>query len=124
MGGAVEVADRHACDGAVQVRRTLENVPTMLAPRYWGAHLLAVVLVAAALWLGFWQLDAWQAHRAAEAADLTHAEAQPIDDVIGPDDPSRETWSGSRSSCPAPGCLSPRSTSPDARRTVVRATGW
>ena len=42
-----------------------------LAPRYWGAHLLAVALVAVAVGLGLWQLDAWQARRAAEAADLT-----------------------------------------------------
>jgi cytochrome oxidase assembly protein ShyY1 len=62
-------------------------VPTLLAPRYWGAHLLALVLTAAAVGLGVWQLDAWQARRAAEAVDLTRAEPLPLDDVIGPDDP-------------------------------------
>ena len=30
----------------------LDGVPTMLAPRYWGVHLLAVVLTAAAVGLG------------------------------------------------------------------------
>ncbi|MEP9362959.1 SURF1 family protein [Nocardioides sp. CN2-186] len=59
----------------------------MLAPRYWGAHLLALVLVATAIGLGYWQLTAWQAHRDAKAADLTHATPMPLDDVIGPDDP-------------------------------------
>jgi surfeit locus 1 family protein len=62
-------------------------VPRPLAPRYWGTHLLALVLVATAAGLGYWQLTAWQAHRDAEATDLTHAAAQPLDDVIGPDDP-------------------------------------
>lgn len=58
-----------------------------LAPRYWGAHLLAVVLVGIAVALGWWQYGAWQAHRDAEARDLTQARAEPLDDVLGPDDP-------------------------------------
>lgn len=58
-----------------------------LAPRYWGAHLLALVLLGAAIALGMWQYDAWQAHRTSEAVDLTHADPVPLDDVIGPDDP-------------------------------------
>ena len=62
-------------------------MPRLLAPRYWGAHLLAVVAVAAAVLLGGWQYDAWQERRAAEAADLTQAEPVPLDDAIGPDDP-------------------------------------
>lgn len=62
-------------------------MPRLLAPRYWGLHLSAVLLVAAALGLGLWQYDAWQAHRTAEAADLTHADPEPIAAVIGPDDP-------------------------------------
>jgi surfeit locus 1 family protein len=62
-------------------------VPSPLAPRHWGAHLLALVLVGTAVGLGVWQYDAWQAHRDAEAEDLTHAEPVPLDDVIGPDDP-------------------------------------
>ena len=68
-------------------RRTLEGVPRLLAPRFWGAHLLALVLVGIAAGLGLWQWSAWQAHRDAEASDLTHADPVPIDDVIGPDDP-------------------------------------
>jgi cytochrome oxidase assembly protein ShyY1 len=62
-------------------------VPRLLAPRYWGAHLLALLAVGAAVGLGLWQYDAWQAHRTAEAADLTHRDPEPINDVIGPDDP-------------------------------------
>jgi len=62
-------------------------VPRSLAPRYWGAHLLALVLVGIAAWLGLWQFGAWQDHRRAEAADLTHADPMPLDEVIGPDDP-------------------------------------
>jgi surfeit locus 1 family protein len=68
-------------------RRTLEVVPSALAPRLWWGHLLALVLVAAAATLGFWQLEAWQERRAAEARDLTRTEPVPLTDVLGPDDP-------------------------------------
>jgi surfeit locus 1 family protein len=67
--------------------RTLNGVPSPLAPRYWGMHLLAVVLVGAAVALGAWQYDAWQLHRDAAAVDLTHKKPQPLTDVIGRDDP-------------------------------------
>ena len=62
-------------------------MPSPLAPRYWGAHLLALVLVGIAVALGVWQYGAWQAHRDAKATDLTHAPAVPLEDVMGPDDP-------------------------------------
>ena len=64
-----------------------DGVSSKLAPRYWGAHLLALVLVGIAVALGLWQYGAWQAHRDAQAADLTDAAPVPLDDVIGPDDP-------------------------------------
>lgn len=59
----------------------------VLAPRAWGVHLLVVLAVAAAGWLGWWQLGAWQAHRDAAALDLTHATPIPLDRAMGPDDP-------------------------------------
>ena len=31
-----------------------------MSPRMLGAHLLALVAVASAGWLGYWQYDAWQ----------------------------------------------------------------
>ncbi len=62
-------------------------MPTLLAPRYWGAHLLMVLAVAAATALGFWQLNAWQAGRAAEARDLSSAAPLPLAEVMGGDDP-------------------------------------
>ena len=52
-----------------------------------GALALTVVLVAVAGWLGWWQLGAWEARRAAEARDLTLLEPVPMTDVLGPDDP-------------------------------------
>lgn len=58
-----------------------------LRPRTWPGHLLALVCVGLAGWLGFWQFQAWQAERAAEALDLTRAEPVPISAVMGPDDP-------------------------------------
>jgi surfeit locus 1 family protein len=62
-------------------------VPAVLAPRLWAGHLLALVLTAAAVLLGVWQLDAWQTRRADEARDLTRAEPVALAEVIGPDDP-------------------------------------
>ena len=59
----------------------------LLSPRYWGVHLVAVLLVGAAAWLGFWQIDAWQTRRAAEAVDLTTVPPVPLAEVMGPDDP-------------------------------------
>lgn len=59
----------------------------MLAPRYWGAHLLALVCVGIAVGLGAWQYGAWQAHRDAKAADLTDVAPVPLGEVLGPDDP-------------------------------------
>jgi len=55
--------------------------------RLWGAHLLGLLCVGVAVGMGAWQYDAWQARRAAERVDLTHAEPVPITDVLGPDDP-------------------------------------
>lgn len=61
-------------------------MPLLLAPRYWGAHLLMVAALAAAVALGIWQLHAWQAGRAAEARDLSKAPALPLAKVMGADD--------------------------------------
>ncbi|MDP3891216.1 SURF1 family protein, partial [Nocardioides sp.] len=66
----------------------------VLRPRLWGIHLLALVLVAAAGWLGVWQVQAWQAARDAEARDLTLAEPLPLADVLGPDDPFPAAYVG------------------------------
>jgi len=52
-----------------------------------GAAALTLVLVGIAGWLGLWQYDAWQAHRTAEARDLTDVEPVPLTDVMGSDDP-------------------------------------
>jgi surfeit locus 1 family protein len=52
-----------------------------------GAAVLALVLVGIAGWLGAWQYDAWQAHRAAEARDLTGVTPVPLAEVMGSDDP-------------------------------------
>ncbi|HET6666682.1 MAG TPA: SURF1 family protein [Intrasporangium sp.] len=58
----------------------------LLAPRFWAFHLVALLAVGLAGWLGYWQYDAWQQRRADEARDLTHAEPEPIADVMGSDD--------------------------------------
>lgn len=58
----------------------------LLSPRYWGGHLLMLVCVGIATGLGFWQLDAWSSHRAAEARDISQADPTPLADVMGGDD--------------------------------------
>lgn len=65
----------------------MKGVSRLLAPRLWGGHLLAVVLVAVACWLGVWQLGAWQAQRHAEAADLSAVAPESFTEVMGADDP-------------------------------------
>ena len=62
-------------------------MPAALSPRFWGAHLLALVLVAITVVLGLWQVGAWQARRADEARDLTRTEPVALAEVMGPDDP-------------------------------------
>ena len=52
-----------------------------------GAATVALVLVGIAAMLGYWQWDAWQERRSAEARDLTELTPQPLTDVMGSDDP-------------------------------------
>jgi surfeit locus 1 family protein len=52
-----------------------------------GPTALALVLVTVAGALGWWQLQAWQERREAEARDLTLLTPVPLTDVMGPDDP-------------------------------------
>ena len=59
----------------------------LLARRYWGGHLLMVLALAAAVLLGLWQLDVWQAHRTAATIDLTHDRPVPLARVMGGDSP-------------------------------------
>jgi cytochrome oxidase assembly protein ShyY1 len=57
------------------------------APRFWGYHLVVVLAIVAAGWLGLWQYHGWQERRAAQARDLTEVEPIPLAEAIGPDDP-------------------------------------
>ena len=57
----------------------------LLAPRLWGLHLAVVALTAAAVALGLWQYDVWRRGRHDEAAARSHAAAQPLRAVLGPD---------------------------------------
>ncbi|GAA1911803.1 SURF1 family protein [Nocardioides hwasunensis] len=52
-----------------------------------GAVVLALVLVGIAGMLGKWQYDAWQAHRDAEARDLTGVAPVAMTSLMGNDDP-------------------------------------
>jgi surfeit locus 1 family protein len=59
----------------------------LLSPRMVALHLLGLIAVTAAGWLGFWQLDAWQARREAQAVNLTQAPPRPLGQVMSPDAP-------------------------------------
>lgn len=69
-------------------------VRRVLAPRQWWVHVLALVLVLSAGLLGWWQLEAWQERRAAEAVDLTEAAPVPLTDALGADDAFPESALG------------------------------
>lgn len=62
-------------------------MPRLLARRYWGGHLLMLVALAAAILLGLWQLNVWQAERTASAVDLTKDRPVPLTGVMGGDSP-------------------------------------
>ena len=64
------------------------RVPLLLAPRYWGAHLLMLAALAAAIGLGIWQLNAWQAGRAKPTpATSPRRRRCSLDKVMSGDDP-------------------------------------
>ncbi|MGN6251334.1 MAG: SURF1 family protein [Marmoricola sp.] len=59
----------------------------LLGSRAWAAHLLMVLAAAAAVALGIWQLDVWQASRAAAGQTLVHADPVPLAGLMGGDSP-------------------------------------
>ncbi len=59
----------------------------LVAPRVLMLHVLGVVATTAAILLGLWQLDAWQAGRDAEARDLAGEAPRPLTRVMTADDP-------------------------------------
>jgi len=61
-------------------------VRDLLTPRMLALHLLGAFAVAAACWLGWWQLQSWQAERDLAAQDLAEAPAIPLDDALGADE--------------------------------------
>ena len=60
-------------------------MPTLLAPRYWAAHLGMLVALAAAVALGLWQYGAWGQHRSEASHTLVDAKARALTEVMGPD---------------------------------------
>jgi surfeit locus 1 family protein len=59
----------------------------LASPRLLPLHLLGIAASAAAIWLGVWQLEAWQAQREAEARDLTGLPVVALQEVLDADDP-------------------------------------
>lgn len=68
-------------------RRLTGVLRVLLSPRMVGVHVVALLAMTAAVWLGAWQYDAWQTRRDTEVTDLANAPAKPLDDVMSADDP-------------------------------------
>jgi len=71
-----------------------EPVVSPFAPRLWGAHLLMVVAVAAAVALGLWQYGVSHQHKLDQQAKLAHATPRPLTEVMGGNDPFPGTQIG------------------------------
>lgn len=59
----------------------------LLSPQLLLLHLLGVVAVGTAGWLGWWQVGAWQEQRVDRALELADEQPRPLAEVLGPDDP-------------------------------------
>lgn len=56
------------------------------SPKLWGAHLLAVALIALMIWAGFWQIGVWEHHRADQVTKLVHGTPVALDSLMRPTD--------------------------------------
>src|SRR4051812_19307414 len=56
-------------------------------PSMFVLHVAAVAAVALAIWLGQWQVGAWQEHRQDRTAEISDAPPRPLADVMAPDQP-------------------------------------
>lgn len=56
------------------------------SPRLWGAHLLAVALIALMIWAGFWQLGVWEHHRSDQVTRLVHGTPVSLTSLMKPTD--------------------------------------
>lgn len=54
------------------------------SPKLWGAHLLAIALIALMIWAGFWQLGVWEHHRSDQVARLAHSTPVALDSLMKP----------------------------------------
>ena len=59
----------------------------LLSPRMLGLHLVAVLVVAATIWLGLWQYGAWQTDRQDQALGRADAPPAPLARVMSADAP-------------------------------------
>lgn len=62
-------------------------VRALLSPQLLLLHVLGVVAVGVAGWLGWWQISAWQEQRVDRALQLADEQPRPLAEVLGPDDP-------------------------------------
>lgn len=62
-------------------------MPVLLKPAAWGAHLLMVLAVTAALLMGIWQYSVWSGDRAAAKRTLVHAAPVSLSSLMGGDSP-------------------------------------
>jgi cytochrome oxidase assembly protein ShyY1 len=63
------------------------DLKVLVSPRLLPLHLLGLAATVIGVMLGLWQLDAWQAQRAAEARDLSSLAPVPLGEVLSADEP-------------------------------------
>jgi surfeit locus 1 family protein len=80
----------------------------LVRPQMLLLHVAAVLAVGAAVWLGLWQYGAWQFHREDQASVIADRPPEPLDAVLGPDEPYRNDAVGQP--VEASGAWVPRST--------------
>lgn len=59
----------------------------LLRPVALGAHLFGLFCVSIAVGLGVWQLGTWEGHRDDASAEAVDRPAEPLTDLMGPDEP-------------------------------------
>jgi cytochrome oxidase assembly protein ShyY1 len=59
----------------------------LLSPQLLILHVLGLLAVGIAGWMGWWQFSAWQDQREDRALQLADEDPRPLTEVLGPDDP-------------------------------------
>jgi cytochrome oxidase assembly protein ShyY1 len=65
----------------------MSRVRALVSPQLLLLHVLGVLAVGVAGWMGWWQISSWQESRQDRALQLADDQPRPLAQVLGPDDP-------------------------------------